>query len=306
MATCCYCGFEDQSGDARFCSNCGNPLSSTEEIITVKNKEELIHVIDNLTKTANLQHKRKLDLNCIDVSGLTDLSCVFRNIVFFNGDYDLSRWDVSNVTKMDQTFFGTNFNVDLSSWDVSNVRSMSEMFESSKGKITGLEKWDVSNVRNMDGMFSYSEFIGDLSKWNVSNVNSMKAMFKNSKFNSDISQWNVSNVEDMSEMFSESRFAGNIDNWDVSSVVDLSKMFYRNVRFRGDLRKWKLDNLVKIESFGIKRLPAGKTTINIEGWEDQLNLRNRINLDSIEDLKKLKNIVLISKIEPQVMPIEFD
>lgn len=233
MATCCYCGFEDQSGDARFCSNCGNPLSSTEEIITVKNKEELIHVIDNLTKTANLQHKRKLDLNCIDVSGLTDLSCVFRNIVFFNGDYDLSRWDVSNVTKMDQTFFWTNFNVDLSSWDVSNVRSMSEMF-------------------------------------------------------------------------SESRFAGNIDNWDVSSVVDLSKMFYRNVRFRGDLRKWKLDNLVKIESFGIKRLPAGKTTINIEGWEDQLNLRNRINLDSIEDLKKLKNIVLISKIEPQVMPIEFD
>ena len=83
-------------------------------------------------------------------------------------------------------------------------------------------------------------------------------------------------------------------------------MFYRNVRCRGDLRKWKLDNLVKIESFGIKRLPAGKTTINIEGWEDQLTLRNRINLDSIEDLKKLKNIVLMSKIEPQVMPIEFD
>ena len=29
MATCCHCGFEDQSGDARFCSNCGNASETT-------------------------------------------------------------------------------------------------------------------------------------------------------------------------------------------------------------------------------------------------------------------------------------
>lgn len=225
MVTFCHYGFEEQSDEARLWHNCRNHLSSTEKKIKVKNKEELIQEIDNRTNTANIQNKRIIDLNYIDVSALTDLSGLFKNRVFFMEEYDVSSWDVSNVTKMDQTFYCSNFKVDLSSWDVSNVRSMSEMFESSKGKITGLENWDVSNVLNMDGMFSYSEFSGDLSKWNVSNVNSMKAMFKNSKFNSDISQWNVSNVEDMSEMFSESSFAGNIDNWDVSKVVDLSKCF---------------------------------------------------------------------------------
>ena len=37
---------------------------------------------------------------------------------------DISRWNVSNVTNMDEMFFGADvFNGDISRWDVSKVRA---------------------------------------------------------------------------------------------------------------------------------------------------------------------------------------
>jgi surface protein len=43
---------------------------------------------------------------------------------------DMSKWDVSRVTMMEEMFLGASFNGDLSKWDVSKVTSMSSMFQS--------------------------------------------------------------------------------------------------------------------------------------------------------------------------------
>ena len=70
-----------------------------------------------------------------DTSEITDMSSVFfvserRRSEFASFNGDISRWNVSNVTKMNCMFDGaTSFNCDLSQWDVSNVTHMNGMLD---------------------------------------------------------------------------------------------------------------------------------------------------------------------------------
>ena len=59
-------------------------------------------------------------LNWLDVSEISDMSDLF---TLFCGPYngDISKWDVSNVTKMTKMFSFSYFNGDISQWDVTNV-----------------------------------------------------------------------------------------------------------------------------------------------------------------------------------------
>ena len=85
-------------------------------------KDELIKVIQMLLG------KGETDLNCIDTSKITDMSGLFTNI-FNELVFDVSEWDVSNVTNMESMFFNCKkFDCDLSNWDVSKVENMSNMF----------------------------------------------------------------------------------------------------------------------------------------------------------------------------------
>ena len=149
-----------------------------------------------------------------DLSGVTDMSEMFRDAVKFNGN--LSSWDVSSVTDMSDMFYNTAaFNQPLNNWNVSSVTDMSGMFY---GGILNqpLNNWDVSSVTDMSGMFnSNSKFNGNLSSWDVSSVTDMSDMFNMAfKFNRDLSSWNVSSVTDMSDMFFLAfDFTQNLGNW---------------------------------------------------------------------------------------------
>ena len=85
------------------------------------NKEELKKIIKNRIQTEGPE----CDLNDIDVSGITDMSELFKGSKFIG---DISKWIVSNVTDMSGMFFGSQFNGDISKWIVSNVTDMSRMF----------------------------------------------------------------------------------------------------------------------------------------------------------------------------------
>ena len=97
----------------------------------------------------------------------------------------------------------SSFNGDLTSWDVSKVTSMQNMFERANSYTRDLNTWNLASVTTLRGMFfQNTAFNGDISGWDVSNVAEMHGIFENATaFNRDISGWNVSNVYTFRRLF---------------------------------------------------------------------------------------------------------
>lgn len=109
--------------------------------IPVNSKRRLIEIIN--------ESRPDEDLNYLDVSGITDMSGVFRYSKF-NGKIDM--WDVSNVTDTSCMFQHSEFNGDISNWNTQNIRRANHMFSMSKfnGDTT---KWDLRSLVESEYMF---------------------------------------------------------------------------------------------------------------------------------------------------------
>ena len=107
---------------------------------------------------------------------------------------DLSKVVTTFITSMSGGFANVTFDDDISSWDLSNVSSIDQLFSAASftSDITG---WDVSNVTGMFNVFFLSDFNQDISNWDVSSVTDMRYMFNDAiNFNQDLSSWDVENV----------------------------------------------------------------------------------------------------------------
>lgn len=126
-----------------------------------KDKKELMHMIDDEV----VKNGPTCSLNHIDVSEITDMSCLFRNSIF---DGDITNWDVSNVKDMSFMFEYADFtgkNSDLSQWDVTNVDLMNYMFDHSKfNNRKSLNGWRVKKNGQRRGMFISSP-LSDNEPW---------------------------------------------------------------------------------------------------------------------------------------------
>ena len=236
-----------------------------------------MQLLDNIEE---LFDRGETDLNCIDTSEIKDMSHLFdsyfNKMSDINFNFDISKWDVSNVTNMESMFFNCKkFDCDLSKWNVSKVKNMHSMFInciSFTGK--GLENWNVSNVEDMCNIFrncynftgkcienwdtrsvkniiaaffENENFNADLSKWNISKIKSTYNLFIGCKnFNGEwISKWDVSNIEEMDYMFKGcTNFDADLSSWDVSNVTTMSEMFYYCKNFTGKgLEKWNISKV---------------------------------------------------------------
>jgi surface protein len=205
----------------------------------IKNEENITYVV-----TSKITSMYQLFLKINSSSQLTD--------EYYEGPYniigDISSWDVSNVTNMENMFWKSYYiNQDISSWDVGSVTNMRQMFRDSTfdGDISN---WDVSNVTGMSGMFEGAPFNQDISNWDVSNVTGMSAMFfKNLYFNQDIGNWDVSNVRLMSSMFRRAfSFSQDLTNWDVSNVTGMGWMFMDASNFNSAIDTWDVSNVTNM------------------------------------------------------------
>ena len=82
---------------------------------------------------------------------------------------DISEWETSAVTSMEELFYDEEkFNEDISQWNASNVTNMRSMFNQASSFNQDISQWNVSNVINMSCMFSFaSSFNQDIGKWPI-------------------------------------------------------------------------------------------------------------------------------------------
>jgi len=217
-------------------------------------------------------------INYWDVSGITDMSAVFRDTKFAG---NLNLWDVGNVTDFSNMFSSTSFDGKINGWDVSSAINMSGMFDSTPFN-QDLYDWNVSNVTDMSFMFSFTPFNRDINMWNVSNVINMSGMFGRSQFQGRLGNWDVSNVTKFSSMFSSTSFSDDISNWNVSSATDLSDMFAGATLFNIDIGQWNVSNVTDMS-----RMFAGARVFNKElnNW----NVSNVTNMNSMFSTSPFNN-----------------
>ena len=158
------------------------------------------------------------DINYWDISGVTSLQEIlsiglvdvsnsiyedYPNTIYSNIDNghpvihmslfneDISNWDTSNVTDMNNTFlYALYFNQDISKWDTSNVTDMSNMFNNSRKFNQDISYWNTSNITNMSNMF------------NNCHIFNQPILYTNTTLDSaTIKSWDTSNVTDFTNMF---------------------------------------------------------------------------------------------------------
>ena len=221
--------------------NIGETHEFNGKIYTIVDRNMLVDIIQNSDGGTN----GIVDLTQYCTSKVTDMRRLFLSS---NNNFNISNWDVGNVTDM-KYMFNSSFNGDISNWDVSNVTDMSGVFQVTtfNGDISN---WDVSNVTSMSGVFNSSSFNGDISNWDVGNVTDMSYMFNYSSFNGDISNWDVSNVTYMTSVFGNAYlFNQDLSDWDVSNVTGMTYMFGNAYFFNQDLSDWDVDNVVQCGNF---------------------------------------------------------
>ena len=202
----------------------------------------------------------------------------FRNL----DSIDLTYFDTSNVTNMQDMFSSTGqnstvFTLDLvDNFDTSNVTDMSWMFNYTGSSSTVFtldlgDNFDTSNVTNMSYMFrltgqNSTVFTLDLGdKFDTSSVTNMNGMFSstgysNTSFTLDLgNKFDTSSVTSMNGMFSSTGQNSTVftldlgDKFDTSSVTDMSYMFnqtgYNSTVFTLDLGdKFDTSNVTNMSS----------------------------------------------------------
>ena len=162
--------------------------------------------------------------------------------------------------------------VDLSNFDTSQVTTMNQMFNSME-KLTSLDlsNFDTSKVTNMYAMFSDMRSLTtlNLSSFDTSKVTNMRSMFLDvSRLTSlNISNFNTSKVTDMGLMFYDmsSLTSLNLSNFNTSKVTDMRAMFHYVSRPTSlDLSSFDTSKVTNMRGmfFGMFRL----TSLNISNF----------------------------------------
>ena len=233
-------------------------------------------------------------------SDINNISGMFDGCTSLLSISDISKWDISKITKMDRLFnecSSLESIPDISGWDISNVISMELLFNQcySLKSLPDIGEWDTSNVTNMERLFyecTSLTSLPNINGWNTSNVTNMNYLFyqcKNLKSLPSIGSWNLSNVNTMYNMFSycESLTSlPNLSRWNISKVSNLSNLFEgcSSLKSLPDISKW---NISKVENKS--KMFNGCSLIKSFSFISKWNLSEEEKDDVLGDCKNRKN-----------------
>lgn len=140
-----------------------------EELLTLVSswgREDSFYTIDSNNKILPilaLQSNECYDLSKLDVSLIDDMQDVFRNSSYPLSDNhnkildsvgNISNWDTSNVTIMDNMFYkAKNFNDDLNNWNTNKLESLWEAFVDCHSFDKPLYNWNFNNIKECESAF---------------------------------------------------------------------------------------------------------------------------------------------------------
>ena len=146
-----------------------------------------------------------LGIGNLDVSGVTDMTCMFYGAGKMTR-YDIGGWDVSRVVSMNHMFCDNQSlrELDLSKWDVSSLKTVHCMFDDnfSLKTIGDVSHWNTASLIDAGGWLNYAtSFIGDdngrldLSGWDTRNLKAAGEMFLYTQLREiDLSGWSFDAV----------------------------------------------------------------------------------------------------------------
>lgn len=186
-----------------------------------------------------LKNVIEVDLHNLDVSGVTNMGCMFANCSSLTDLSSLASWETSNVTIMGTMFSACSSLTDLSplaNWDITKVYSINHMFErwTFLTDLSPLANWDISNATLMSNMFGCCSSLTDLSplaNWNTSNVIDMALLFAGCTSLTNLAplaNWDTSNVIKIGGIFADCPSLSDLSplaNWDTSNVGEMASAF---------------------------------------------------------------------------------
>jgi len=190
-----------------------------------------------------------------DLSGVTNMSGMFRFCTTLNSPTNIGSWNTSTVTDMSALFSSASaFNQNISSWNTTAVNNMSGLFSDAAAFNQNIGIWNTTAVTNMSSMFSGAlVFNQNIGAWNTAAVTNMAAMFYSAYvFNQNISGWNTAAVTNMGSMFGYARdFNQNIGTWNTGAVTNMSRMFEDAFDFNQNIGVWNTSSVTNMSGMFI-------------------------------------------------------
>ena len=148
--------------------------------VKVSSKREIQQIINDMIKK-NPQNSENINLNHLDVSGVEDMTRLFRSYEFKT--IDIKSWDVINVKTMSSMFPTTLESVDLSDWQTDSITSTTSMFLNCKKlkNIGDISNWNVTKLETAANMFAGCSSLEsiDISDWKPKSLTNVSSMFAN-------------------------------------------------------------------------------------------------------------------------------
>ena len=138
---------------------------------------------------------------------------------------NFSYYDFSDITDMEDLFYGCSKLTSVPALNTSNVTSMARMFHSCS-KLISIPYMDTSKVKSMNMMFKYCSNLTSIPAIATSNVTDMNDMFGDCEKLTSIPALDTGNVTDMGYCFGFCKKLTSVPLFDTSNVAYCNDMFF--------------------------------------------------------------------------------